>query len=127
MPGDIRSFFGGISAKNPASPKPPAAPEAKADVAMVDLTDDPRRPRRETNAKHKMPWTYAHARPCAFLALSAMYSGAAFPFRSFGEPEAEDAVGNDQLPPKKNRKQKRSVRSSRETRRVFLSIPPRVV
>ena len=43
MPGDIRSFFGG-SAKNPASPKPPAAPEAKADVAMVDLTDDPPAP-----------------------------------------------------------------------------------
>ena len=46
MPGDIRSFFGGGSAKNPASPKPPAAPEAKAeaDVAMVDLTDDPPAP-----------------------------------------------------------------------------------
>ena len=44
MPGDIRSFFGGGGAKKPASPKPPAALEAKAepkaDVAMVDLTDD---------------------------------------------------------------------------------------
>jgi len=44
MPGDIRSFFGGGGATNPASPKPPAAPEAKADVAMVDLTDDPPAP-----------------------------------------------------------------------------------
>ena len=47
MPGDIRSFFGGASAKKPpaASPKPdPAAksPAAKPpDVAAVDLTDDP--------------------------------------------------------------------------------------
>ena len=55
MPGDIRSFFGGGGAKKPASPKPPAAQgakaEPKADVAMVDLTDDPPAPPASGNKR----------------------------------------------------------------------------
>ena len=85
MPGDIRSFFGGGSAKNPASPKPPAAPEAKAepkaDVTMVDLTDDPPAPASGNKRKAQDDVDVRARSSLRVSGFSAMSSASAFPLR----------------------------------------------
>ena len=63
--------------------------------------------------------------PARFSRCRRCPRGLPSPFRSFGEPEADDAVGNDDRPPEKNRNVRFDRRAQDE--RVFLSIPPRVV
>jgi hypothetical protein len=128
MPGDIRSFFGG-GAKKPVSPKPPAAPEAKAepkaDVTMVDLTDDPPAPASGNKRKAQDD---VDVRARSSLRVSGSRGdvlGVCLPppvTRTTRSMRSETTISS---PPKKNR----NVRFDRraDDGRVFRSTPPRVV
>jgi hypothetical protein len=130
MPGDIRSFFGGGGAKNPASPKPPAAPEAKAepkaDVTMVDLTDDPPAP-ASGNKRKAQDAVDVRARSSLRVsrAVGDILGGCLPPSGLSANPRrttrSETTISH--------RKKTETFGSivARETRRVFLSIPPHVV
>ena len=126
MPGDIRSFFGGGGAKNPASPKPPAAPEAKADVAMVDLTDDPPAP-ASGNKRKAQDAVDVRARSSLRVsrAVGDVLGGCLPPSGLSANPRRTTRSETTNSHRKKTEPFGSIV--ARETRRVFLSIPPRVV
>ena len=128
MPGDIRSFFGGGGAKNPASPKPPGPPEAKAeaDVAMVDLTDDPPAPASGNKRKAQ---DAVDVRARSSLRVSRAVGdvlGVCLPPSGLSANPRRTTRSETTIAHRKKTETFGSI-VAHKTRRVFLSIPPRVV